>query len=97
MQATDNQLKAVVQKITDLPTLPALFVTLTRLIQDPHTSAFPVSLHRVPQIQHARLIGLKPFHAFQPWIFPALAAEKTLIDEGHGGAEQGRGPEGVYQ
>ncbi len=39
MPATDNQLKAVVQKITDLPTLPALFVTLTRLIQDPHTSA----------------------------------------------------------
>jgi HD-like signal output (HDOD) protein len=34
-----NELKALVQKITDLPTLPAMMATITRLMQDPRTSA----------------------------------------------------------
>jgi HD-like signal output (HDOD) protein len=32
-------LKALVQKITDLPTLPSMMATITRLMQDPRTSA----------------------------------------------------------
>jgi HD-like signal output (HDOD) protein len=32
-------LKVLVQKITDLPTLPAMMATITRLMQDPRTSA----------------------------------------------------------
>lgn len=34
-----NELKVLVQKITDLPTLPAMMATITRLMQDPRTSA----------------------------------------------------------
>jgi HD-like signal output (HDOD) protein len=34
-----NELKALVHKITDLPTLPAMMATITRLMQDPRTSA----------------------------------------------------------
>ncbi len=34
-----TELKALVQKITDLPTLPAMMATITRLMQDPRTSA----------------------------------------------------------
>jgi len=34
-----SELKALVQKITDLPTLPAMMATTTRLMQDPRTSA----------------------------------------------------------
>jgi HD-like signal output (HDOD) protein len=34
-----SELKVLVQKITDLPTLPAMMATITRLMQDPRTSA----------------------------------------------------------
>ena len=34
-----SELKALVQKITDLPTLPAMMATITRLMQDPRTTA----------------------------------------------------------
>jgi HD-like signal output (HDOD) protein len=34
-----SELKALVQKVTDLPTLPAMMATITRLMQDPRTSA----------------------------------------------------------
>jgi len=34
-----QELKVLVQKITDLPTLPAMMATVTRLMQDPRTSA----------------------------------------------------------
>jgi HD-like signal output (HDOD) protein len=34
-----GELKALVQKITDLPTLPSMMATITRLMQDPRTSA----------------------------------------------------------
>jgi HD-like signal output (HDOD) protein len=34
-----NELKQLVLKITDLPTLPAMMTTITRLMQDPRTSA----------------------------------------------------------
>jgi HD-like signal output (HDOD) protein len=34
-----SELKALVQKITDLPTLPSMMATITRLMQDPRTSA----------------------------------------------------------
>jgi HD-like signal output (HDOD) protein len=34
-----SELKALVQRITDLPTLPAMMATITRLMQDPRTSA----------------------------------------------------------
>lgn len=39
MHPESNELKALVQKITDLPTLPAMMATITRLMQDPRTSA----------------------------------------------------------
>jgi HD-like signal output (HDOD) protein len=34
-----TELKALVQKVTDLPTLPIMMATITRLMQDPRTSA----------------------------------------------------------
>lgn len=34
-----SELKALVQRINDLPTLPAMMATITRLMQDPRTSA----------------------------------------------------------
>jgi len=34
-----SELKVLVQKITDLPTLPSMMATITRLMQDPRTSA----------------------------------------------------------
>ncbi|HKP94491.1 MAG TPA: HDOD domain-containing protein [Fibrobacteria bacterium] len=39
MNPDSNELKALVHKITDLPTLPAMMATITRLMQDPRTSA----------------------------------------------------------
>ena len=39
MNPDSDTLKALVQKITDLPTLPAMMATITRLMQDPRTSA----------------------------------------------------------
>ncbi len=39
MSPESTELKALVQKITDLPTLPAMMATITRLMQDPRTSA----------------------------------------------------------
>lgn len=39
MNSESNELKLLVQKITDLPTLPVMMATITRLMQDPHTSA----------------------------------------------------------
>ncbi len=39
MNPDSNELKALVQKVTDLPTLPAMMATITRLMQDPRTSA----------------------------------------------------------
>ncbi len=39
MNSDSNELKALVQKITDLPTLPVMMATITRLMQDPRTSA----------------------------------------------------------
>lgn len=39
MHPDSNELKALVHKITDLPTLPAMMATITRLMQDPRTSA----------------------------------------------------------
>ncbi|MEO6097348.1 MAG: HDOD domain-containing protein [Fibrobacteria bacterium] len=39
MNPDSNELKVLVQKITDLPTLPAMMATITRLMQDPRTSA----------------------------------------------------------
>ena len=39
MNPDSSELKALVQKITDLPTLPAMMATITRLMQDPRTSA----------------------------------------------------------
>lgn len=39
MTPDSTALKALVQKITDLPTLPSMMATITRLMQDPRTSA----------------------------------------------------------
>lgn len=39
MPEDSHALKALVQKVTDLPTLPAMMATITRLMQDPRTSA----------------------------------------------------------
>lgn len=39
MNPDSNELKALVQKVNDLPTLPAMMATITRLMQDPRTSA----------------------------------------------------------
>lgn len=39
MNPESNELRVLVQKITDLPTLPAMMATITRLMQDPRTSA----------------------------------------------------------
>lgn len=39
MNPDSSELKALVQKITDLPTLPSMMATITRLMQDPRTSA----------------------------------------------------------
>lgn len=39
MAPDSTALKALVQKITDLPTLPSMMATITRLMQDPRTSA----------------------------------------------------------
>lgn len=39
MNPDSQELKILVQKITDLPTLPAMMATVTRLMQDPRTSA----------------------------------------------------------
>ena len=39
MNPDSSELKALVQKVTDLPTLPAMMATITRLMQDPRTSA----------------------------------------------------------
>lgn len=39
MNPDSSELKVLVQKITDLPTLPSMMATITRLMQDPRTSA----------------------------------------------------------
>ncbi len=39
MSSESNELKILVQKVTDLPTLPVMMATITRLMQDPRTSA----------------------------------------------------------
>ncbi|MDQ3000664.1 MAG: HDOD domain-containing protein [Fibrobacterota bacterium] len=39
MNPDSNELKALVQKVNDLPTLPIMMATITRLMQDPRTSA----------------------------------------------------------
>ncbi len=39
LNSESTELRALVQKITDLPTLPVMMATITRLMQDPRTSA----------------------------------------------------------